>query len=63
MLVYWACNTWYCYYEERKEEKSKNHQPEILDVEVKEIPEQKPPNDKIISYNLNKKNKNILDKK
>ncbi len=38
----------------------KNHQPEILDVEVKEIPEQKPPNDKIIYYNLSKDNKKHL---
>jgi len=49
--------------EKKNKEKLKDHQPEILAVEVKEIPEQKPPNDKIISYNLNKKNKNTLDKK
>ena len=49
--------------EKKNKEKSKNHQPEILDVEVKEIPEQKPPNNKIISYNLSKNNKKILDKK
>ena len=47
----------------KKEEKLENHQPEILAVEVKEIPEQKPPNNKIISYSLSKNNKNILDKK
>ncbi|MFX1494141.1 MAG: hypothetical protein ACFFBZ_07665 [Promethearchaeota archaeon] len=41
----------------KKDEKLENHQPEILAVEIKEIPEQKPPNGKIIYYNLKK---NIL---
>jgi len=43
----------------KKEEKPENHQPEILDVEVKEIPKRKPPNDKIIYYNLKKNNKKV----
>ena len=33
----------------------KSQHPEILDVEEKEIPHQKPPNDKIIYHNLSKR--------
>jgi hypothetical protein len=45
--------------DKNKEEKLENHQPEILDVEIKEITEQKPPNDKIVYYNLKNNNKKV----
>jgi len=41
---------------DEKEENSHPH-PTILETEEKEIPEQKPPNDKISYFYLNKENK------
>jgi hypothetical protein len=43
--------------EKKKSRISESEHPEILDVEEKEIPYQKPPNDNIIYHNLSKKAK------
>lgn len=41
--------------EERKNSKSKKPHPTIIETEEKEIPEQKPPNEKILYFNLREK--------
>ncbi|MFX1567047.1 MAG: hypothetical protein ACFFCV_01620 [Promethearchaeota archaeon] len=38
--------------EEEKDSKSNDHYPTIISYEDREIKEQKPPNDKIISYKI-----------
>ncbi|MFX0057395.1 MAG: hypothetical protein ACFE85_12950 [Candidatus Hodarchaeota archaeon] len=43
--------------EKEKEKNFEEQHPEILNVEEKEIPEQKPPNNRIIYHNLGKKRK------
>ncbi|MHA2038625.1 MAG: hypothetical protein ACW972_05930 [Promethearchaeota archaeon] len=37
---------------EKNKNLEKNHHPKIIESEEKEIEERKPPNDKIISFNL-----------
>ncbi len=44
--------------EEEKDSNSNDHEPTIISSEDREIKEQKPPNDKIISYKLIDENNN-----
>ncbi|MFW9937089.1 MAG: hypothetical protein ACFFD5_05530 [Candidatus Thorarchaeota archaeon] len=43
--------------DEKKDNKPDDQHPEILDIKEEEIPDQKPPNSKIIHHNLTKKRK------
>jgi hypothetical protein len=45
--------------EEQEDSKSDETSPKIIDSEEKEITEQKPPNDRILYYNLVEENEDV----